>query len=197
MPPPHNFSSFSYMIWYKFKPLLRHKPMIFLLITFTYIMNFKCLLRLNPMIFLLFPIWFDINSNLYFGTNPWFFCSFPIYTMNFKSLLRLNRIIFLLISFSWFFFHFLYDFRYIQIFTSCQTHDFSADFLSNVYFQPVQFRAKPMIFLPISFVYYGFQIFTSAQPHHFSFFSYMIWYKFKPLLRHKPWFFCSFPLYIS
>ena len=45
---------------------------------------------------------------------------------------------------------------------------------------------KPIIFLPISFVYHSFQIFTSAQPHHFSSFSYMIWYKFKPLLWHNP-----------
>ena len=104
--------------------------------------------------------------------------------------------IFLLISFIY---HFFLSFW--QIFTSRQTHDFSAHFLcilwiSNLYFGSttwfffLDFKSllcvKPIIFLPISFVYHSFQIFTSAQPHHFSSFSYMIWYKFKPLLRHKP-----------
>ena len=44
-----------------------------------------------------------LMANLYFGTNPWFFCSFPSYIIFFLS--------------------------FWQIFTSRQTHDFSAHFL--------------------------------------------------------------------
>ena len=167
---PHNFSSFSHMIWYKFKPLLRPKPMIFLLISFVYIINFKYLLWLNPMIFFLFPmIWYE-----------------------FKPLLRHKPMIFWLICqifTSWethdFFAVFLYILKISNLYFVPNPWFFCSFLIYTLNFKSLLWL-NHIIFLLISVIYQVFQMFTLAQPYDFSSFSYMIWYKFKPLLWHKP-----------
>ena len=88
--------------------------------------KFKSVPRTTPIIFLPHSVYFVPNlwffsssiSNVYFGSTPWFFS------------------------------HFLYDFIYIQIFTSCQTHDFSADFIFISSISNVYFGSTPWFFLP-------------------------------------------------